>query len=249
MLRLLAILCLLCANLYPKQAEWWDAAGAGQRASIKRSYDDNKEYDRGFMLAAFNPIESAGGELLINTKEKSGGQYAQRAYSVAKRKRKHARLDSVFYEDLWEYHYKPIDEPSEGEVDRALQQLIVDREFDDRHARAPIDGLLARFCGDWTKVAQSWKVQKKGRAAAVRHDTWRRSGHAAERLHTGVGACAWLRAVRPPAPGRAESSHEAILIMSQLSCLRPTLVGEQRPRTMFLEPASAGLLEIFEKPG
>ncbi len=166
-MRLLWPIILFVSVIYPQQAEWWDAAGAGQRASIKRSYDDNKEYDRGFMLAAFNPIESAGGELLVNTKEKTAGQYAQGAYNVAKRIRKHARLDSVSYEDLWKYHYKPIDDPNEWEVDRAFQLLIVDREFDDRHARAHLDELLDRFDGDWVKVAQAWNGQKEGQAEEV----------------------------------------------------------------------------------
>ena len=33
-----------------------------------------------------------------------------------------------------------------------------------------------------------------------------------------------------------------------MSCLPLTLVGGQRPRNMFLEPASAGLLEEFKSP-
>ncbi len=162
---ILAII-LFVSVIYPQQAKWWNDAGAGQRTAIKKSYDDNKEYDQGFMLAAFNPIESAGGLFLVKTKEKSAGQYGQRAYNVAKRIKKHARL-RVPFEDLWKYYYKSIDDPNEWEMDRAFQLLIVDREFDDRHARAHIDEMLDRFDGDWMKVAQAWNGQKEGQAEEV----------------------------------------------------------------------------------
>ena len=46
----------------------------------------------------------------------------------------------------------------------------------------------------------------------------------------------------------SEISHEDIAIWPLVLCLPPTLVGGQRPRTLFPEPALAGLLEEFKSP-
>ena len=43
-------------------------------------------------------------------------------------------------------------------------------------------------------------------------------------------------------------SREHIMISPSRSCLPPTLVGGQRPGTLFLEPASAGLREELRSP-
>ncbi len=49
-------------------------------------------------------------------------------------------------------------------------------------------------------------------------------------------------------PPARKISREDIVISPLMLCLPPTLVGGQRPRTLFLEPASAGLLEEFKSP-
>ena len=49
-------------------------------------------------------------------------------------------------------------------------------------------------------------------------------------------------------PGQRKISYQPVEIAPQLSCLPPTSVGGSRPTTMFLEPASTGLLEEFESP-
>ena len=49
-------------------------------------------------------------------------------------------------------------------------------------------------------------------------------------------------------PCRPQISREDIAISPLVLCLPPTLVGGQQPRTLFLEPALAGLLEALKSP-
>ncbi len=52
----------------------------------------------------------------------------------------------------------------------------------------------------------------------------------------------------PVTPAMNNSSREDIVISPLMLCLPPTLVGGQRPKSLFREPASAGLLEEFKSP-
>ncbi len=47
-------------------------------------------------------------------------------------------------------------------------------------------------------------------------------------------------------PRRKNISHEDIVILPLVLCSPPTSVGGRRPRTLYLEPALAGLLEEFK---
>jgi len=127
--------------------EHWQQMSLEQRADVRRSFDDNKAYDKGYTLAAFNAIESAGGLFLVRLAENSGGRYAQRAIYVAKR------------------HYK-VGRPTIWQRSRVLQWLVLDRDFDDHHARAHIDELLDRH-GGWMGVWIWWNSAKPEQASEV----------------------------------------------------------------------------------
>ena len=149
-------------------SDWWTASSIEQRQSVQNSYDINNSYDKGLTLAAFNPIESSGGMLLLRSEEKSAGRYAQRGYNVAKRENKRKRLN-IPLSETWKYPYVNSDNPTTKlEIDIALQRLIVDRNFDDEHARVHLDELLKQYNGNWRKVWQAWNGQKEGQANQVR---------------------------------------------------------------------------------
>lgn len=165
----LSALILAFGVLYAQQspAEWWQQANQKQRWSIGGSYERNKTYDKGLTLAAFNAIESSGGLHLFRLSSLESGLYSQKGYNVAKRENKQKRL-RVSFDSLWIYVYKKMDNPSDWQVSRAVQRLIQDREFDDRHARAHIDELLDRYNGDWQLVWQGWNSQKEKQAEEVK---------------------------------------------------------------------------------
>ena len=149
-MRSLLPILFLCTSLYSQTpAVWWAQADSSQKASIRGSYERNKVYDKGFTLAAFNPIESSGGIHLLRIGENSGGLYAQRAYWVAQRV------------------YK-VETPTDWQVSRALQRLVTDRAFDDGQARAHLDELLREHGGRWIKVWEAWNGHKPGQAKEVR---------------------------------------------------------------------------------
>ncbi len=52
----------------------------------------------------------------------------------------------------------------------------------------------------------------------------------------------------PVTPVMNKKSREDIVISPLMLCLPPTLVGGQRPKTLFREPASAGLIEELKSP-
>ena len=54
--------------------------------------------------------------------------------------------------------------------------------------------------------------------------------------------------MRRSGPATHKNSRRAIVIAAHLLCVPPTLVGGQRPRMLFLEPGSAGLLEESRSP-
>ena len=167
-MRSLLFILLLFGEVYTQTpGEWWAEADSLQRISVRGSYDRNKGHDKGFTLAAFNPIESAGGRYLLRLGEDTAGEYSQKGYNVAKRENKQKRLQ-VPFDSLWIYPFKKIDTPTKWEISRAVQRLVQDREFDDRHARAHIDELLDRYGDDWMKVWQAWNGHKKGQAEEVR---------------------------------------------------------------------------------
>ena len=170
-MKILAIILTLCISISAQQspeAEWWADASQAQRDNIKGVYDRNKDYDKGWTLAAFTPDESSGGLFLVRLDGAEAGQYGQKAYNVAKRERKQKRL-RVPFDSLWMYLYeKKADEPTEWGIDRVFQRLMEDMEFDDRHARAHIDELLDTHDGDWEKVWKYWNSQKPGQAEQVR---------------------------------------------------------------------------------
>ncbi|KKK53107.1 hypothetical protein LCGC14_3098100, partial [marine sediment metagenome] len=147
--------------------EWWTAASTEQRQSVQNSYETNKPYDKGLTLGSFNPIESSGGMFLVRSEEKSGGLYAQRAYNAAKRENKRKRLN-IPLSETWKYPFITNDNPTKLEIDVALQRLIMNRNFDDEHARAHLDELLKQYNGNWRKVWQAWNGQKEGQASQVR---------------------------------------------------------------------------------
>lgn len=157
--------CLLYAQQSP--ARWWRMATEAQRQSIIDSYKRNVSYDKGYTLAAFNAIESAGGLLLINESEKSGGLYAQKAYTVAKRINKQLRL-GVPLEETWKYPYAPEDEPNKIQIDMALNALVYNQQFDEAHARVHLVELLVQYNGNWMEVWRRWNSQKPGQAEQVR---------------------------------------------------------------------------------
>ena len=131
------------------QAEWWKSADNTQRLFIRSTYDRNKIYNMGFTLAAFSIIESSGGIHLLNISENSGGVYAQKAYRVAQRA-------------------YSVETPTDWMVSRALQNLITDREFDDKQARAHIQELLTQHGGRWVMVWSRWNSRKVGQADEIR---------------------------------------------------------------------------------
>ena len=167
MFRLAIILCLCTSLPAQSPSEWWADSDSSQKASVRGSYDRNKQYDRGWTLAAFNPIESAGGRYLVRLGEDVGGEYSQNAYNVAKRENKQKRLQ-VPFDTLWIFPYKRSDNPTNWQVSRAMQNLILDRGYDDRHGRAHLDELLRQYGGDWMKVWQGWNSQKENQDKLVR---------------------------------------------------------------------------------
>ena len=131
------------------QADWWSQAEESQRIAIRATYDRNKQYGMGFTMAAFSIIESSGGIHLLNISENSGGVYAQKAYRVAQRA-------------------YSVETPTDWMVSRALQNLITDREFDDKQARAHIQELLAQYGGRWMMVWLLWNSQKPNQDEIIR---------------------------------------------------------------------------------
>jgi len=129
--------------------EWWTDSNSSQKASIRGSYDRNKQWDKGFTLAALNAIESSGGLHLLRLGEDSAGLYAQRGLYVAQRVYKN-------------------DRPTTWQVSRVVQRLIMEQDFDDEQARAHLDELLDRYGGDWMKVWQAWNGHKAHQAEDVR---------------------------------------------------------------------------------
>lgn len=149
MFRLALIVCL-CGSLYGQSpASWWASSDSSQKASIRGSYERNKQYDKGFTLAALNAIESSGGLHLLRLGEDSAGLYAQRGKYVAQRV------------------YK-TEKPTVWQVSRVVQKLIQERGFDDEQARKNLDKLLDRYGGNWGLTWQSWNSQKPGQAEHVR---------------------------------------------------------------------------------
>ena len=65
-------------------------------------------------------------------------------------------------------------------------------------------------------------------------------------LHTGGRAASGTPA--PVTSAMNKILREDITISPLVLCLPPTLVGGQRPKSLFREPASAGLLEEFKSP-
>ncbi len=124
-------------------------ADSSQKASIRGSYERNKQWDKGFTLAALNAIESSGGLHLLRLGEDSAGLYAQRGKYVAQR----------FYN---------TNEPTAWQVSRVVQRLIQDREFDDMQARQNLTILLERYDGDWMATWQAWNGRKEHQAEDVK---------------------------------------------------------------------------------
>lgn len=177
-MRYLSLILCLCGSLYSQTpATWWAQADSSQKASIRGSYDRNKQYDKGYTLAALNAIESSGGLHLIRLGEDSAGLYAQRGVNVAKRISKYNRINKkrleqkkppVPFDSLWVYSYnEKKDKPSGWEVSRAVQNLMLDRAFDDKHARAHLDELLRQHDGVWWDVHQAWNGRKPHQAEDV----------------------------------------------------------------------------------
>jgi len=157
----LCVIILSFGFLYAQSpSEWWNGwynakgeyqagADSSQKASIRGSYDRNKQYDKGWTLAALNAIESSGGLHLLRLGEDSAGLYAQRGKYVARRVYKTKK-------------------PTVWQISRVVQRLIQERDFDDEQARKHLDELLDRYKGDWMLTWQAWNGHKTHQAEDVR---------------------------------------------------------------------------------
>jgi len=141
------ILCITTPAQTP--AEHWTVMPPEAQISIRGSYERNPDY--GYTLAAFNAIESAGGQFTVRLEENSAGNYAQKARIVA------AHLYNI-----------PQDSVTDWQEDRVFQWLITNREFDDSWAVWHLDKLHTQHERDWMKIWGAWNSRKEAQAEETR---------------------------------------------------------------------------------
>lgn len=159
-MRILSILFLITAMYAGTPAQDWAVMPQAQRDSIKVSFDWGSKYRLGFTFAVLDWDETSGGLHLINLAENAFGRYQQKAYYVFKHRIKRGKL-------------RDATEPTNWELSRIAEELVLDREIDRLEALRHIRILQDRYGkNNWMKIWSRWNGGNGDYALRCRGRVW-----------------------------------------------------------------------------